>query len=303
MRPVSSDCEMRLDMGHFRSFCIGDYIATTMLAGVLNPDMQLCNMGLRANGQPAFIDFANVARIKIPDELDKNDIRRFTESLFPLLDDLETFSTISYFRAGLISRGGYFCRTLFSNTSNHGFSSLAVLLNGDIETSYNPSELCNSEVMREWITVDVEDIKPTKFRTLESYGKTSIRQNLLPANRYYLDFLYFTRTYVAMRITQTDCVQIVILMLNMAYLSLSFGSTLTAYGLFRKCLTLTPEMTEIVKLCKDGINKVKRMTEIENSTIEFIESCLHHGFIELLWILDDLDNITAPKGALRHKTR
>ena len=74
-------------------FIFGSNIADIILKGILHPDMQLKNFGIRKNVSeyPGFmnnvfvcLDYADIQKFNIPDDLDDNMIRRLTRSLFPI---------------------------------------------------------------------------------------------------------------------------------------------------------------------------------------------------------------------------
>lgn len=281
-------------------FALGEFVATTMLEGIINPDMQLCNIGVRNSEQFAFLDFPNLSKVTIHDDLDDNNIRRLTESLFPILDDLKSFSSISYFRAGFVSKGGYFGRSIFSNACNNGFSSLSFLSDGNVEVSFAIPTLQNSALIKEWIQIETDNVNIRKYETLEKYQNSSERKSVSPFNCYYLDCLYFVRSFLGLQnIGELMRDNIACLLLNMANSALYFNLPATAYGLYHKCISLHPQIHEIDTLCRDGIKKSK----IARGCIaDFIADCLHLDFIEFLWVLDDLDRIVPSNANLHYKS-
>lgn len=111
-------------------YSLGETVAGLMLKGALHPDMQLNNFGIREDtGQVVSLDFADVKEINIPDDLDNNNVKQLTRSLFLIFKDLESFSNISYFRAGFVSRCGHLGREIFSNACNSVFSSFSFVFN------------------------------------------------------------------------------------------------------------------------------------------------------------------------------
>ncbi len=278
-------------------FALGEFVATTMLEGIINPDMQLCNIGVRNIEQFAFLDFPDLSKVTIPDDLVDNNIRRLTESLFPILDDLKSFASKSYFRAGFVSKGGYFGRSIFSNACNNGFSSLSFLSDGDVEVPFAIPTLQNSALIKEWIQIETDNVNIKKYRTLEKYQNSSERKSVSPINCYYLDCLYFVRSFLGLQnIGELMRDNIAWLLLNMANSALYFNLPATAYGLYHKSISLHPRVHEIDTLCRDGIKRSK----IAGSRIaDFIADCLHLDLIEFLWVLDDLDRIV-PSNANLH---
>ena len=281
------------------AFVFGSNVAALILRGILHPDMQLSNFGTRENSEyPGFLDgfficldFAEAQKFNIPDDLDDNMIRRLTRSLFPIFQDLKTFSNISYFRAGFVSKCGYLGRELFSNACNSGFSSFAFLndINNDSMTfSYNP--LLQPEIIREWVDFNVDDVSPLKYRSLIEYQRSPERHKISLRNMYYLDNLFFMRSYMVLSELK-DETSIIILILNIAMSSLSFNLPVTAYGLFKKCLYLDPRMSEVRQACKDGVKRAMSSGKITNVTDTIISRYLDNDLFGFIWILDDLDRL------------
>ena len=279
-------------------FVFGSNIADIILKGILHPDMQLKNFGRRENVSEyhgfmnnffVCLDYADIQEFNIPDDLDDNMIRRLTRSLFPIFKDLKSFSNISYFRAGFVSKCGHLGRELFSNACNNGLSSLSLATGNSVNFSYVPS--LKSEIIREWVNFNVDDVNPLKYRTLIDYQDSQERHRISLHNMYYLDYLFFMRSYTVLSELKDD-VSIIVLILNLAVSSLSFNLPITAYGLFRKCLSLNPQMPEVNQMCKDGIHNIVKCGKINNIIDKIITQYLNDDLFELMWILDDLDRLT-----------
>lgn len=242
-------------------YSLGETVAGLMLKGALHPDMQLNNFGIREDtGQVVSLDFADVKEINIPDDLDNNNVKQLTRSLFPIFKDLESFSNISYFRAGFVSRCGHLGREIFSNACNSGFSSFSFVFNEanvlkaslnecSMELSYVPK--LNHDIIHEWAKFNVDSVNFSNYQTLDQYQYSSERKNISLSNMYYLDYMYFVRSYLALvalrdRLKINDNTSICILILNMAISALSFNLPITAYGLCLKCSSLNPSMIEIL---------------------------------------------------------
>ena len=287
-------------------FEIGKFVADTMLHGILHPDMHLNNLGFRDNGQIVFTDYAESEKIDIPNDLDAENIRRLTGSLFPLVDDIGSFSDISYFRAGYVSRCGFLGRTLFSNTCNNGFSSLGFLNDTPVDIAFVVPELKDSIIIKEWTHLDTKFVSPIEYATLEDYSRSPERRNISPFNMYFVDYLYFIRSYLMLSSLEGDREglnnNITALILNMAKSAFSFHLPVTAYGLYLKAENMNSTMPGVNKICIDGINEARDMGNPGNSMKEFMESCVNLDLIELLWVLDDLDRIVSKDASLHRIT-
>ena len=104
---------------------LGEYVAEIMLNGIYHPDMQISNIGFRpGEAAPLFLDYPEVEKFKMPEELDADRIRQLTEAIFPLIEAMDgSFLFNSYFRAGYLGYGGVLTWELFTNAINNGFSS------------------------------------------------------------------------------------------------------------------------------------------------------------------------------------
>ena len=80
---------------YLKTYFLGEWVALTMLDGIVNPDMQMSNLGTRP-GNPLeflFLDYPNAKKIAMPDDINEEEVRIFTEALYPLLDDLNKDNT------------------------------------------------------------------------------------------------------------------------------------------------------------------------------------------------------------------
>ena len=272
---------------------IGTFVADTMMKGIIHPDMQLCNIGCRGNGQIAFCDFADADIIRLPDELDGENLRRLTESLFPLIDGIKDYHSLSYLRAGFISNGGILARSVFLNARNNGFSSLSFVCDESPELSYDASGIFNAAPMiREWVSTELSAVTPKNYSTLASYNESDKRKGISPYNMYYLDQLYFFRSYMLFK-SHSEALndQIAVLMLNMAQSALCFNIPVTAYGISVKCLSSGSHIKSIPEMCRNVMKKSTSEGNIPDHITAFVAECAEcHDLYEFLWILDDLDN-------------
>lgn len=277
---------------------LGVFVAKTMLHGIIHPDMQLENIGFRQNSDHpiVFLDFPNIKKVTLPDELDIETLHRFTESLFPLLDDLNnSFAHISYFRMGFITMGGVFTHTIFSNAINSGYSSSLFINSPHKVSSINIYSLVYrkpfNEMIREWQELPLEDITLAKIPSLSQYNYAPERRNTSLFNMYYVDILYFSRAYITLSLSRGGTQWLSTLYFHWGLAALHYNLPFSAFGLFKKCLATNPCYPDLIPICHEKINHIVQSKELSHELTEFINSNIKHDLFELLWILSDLDDM------------
>ena len=289
----------------YKLYALGEFVAKTMLHGIINPDMQLSNLGTRREPPYdfVFLDYPNVKKISLPDELNKEYVRQLTESLFPLLDDLKgDFFDISYFRAGFVSYGGYLGHFIFDNTIENGYSSFIFK---KPPASFSISAFDSNDILdgfalgmiKEWQQLSLDDISIKTFHTLEQYNLSSQRQTVSPLNMYYMDILYFVRSFLALNFDEKHkkdaLTPIAILCANWAKASFCYNLPYSAFGLFKKCLSMEVPIPQLTDICTSGISTINDTGRIQLDALPFIEQLMGEDLFSLLWILRDLDRSIA----------
>lgn len=269
----------------------GDFVAKTMLSGIIHPDMQRSNIGLNSRGECKFCDYAEAEKIEI--ELNEERVRQLTESLFPLIDGTEkSFLNCSCLRMGFLARGGVLAKEVFLNAINNGFSSALYVKHPVIKNRYDASALyTNSKKMiQEWKNIDVEKINLETYKILDEYNNSSERKNISVENRYYLDMSYFTKACLLFKDNPELKIPYATVLLNMALLAMNYNKPYTEYGLLKKCLKTYSNVQQIEEMCKGRLFSILRSWKCNSECVDFIDEVIDkHDLFEFLWILDDVD--------------
>lgn len=295
---------------------LGQFLAQTILGGIINTDMQLENIGY-LNGYFKFIDYANIKKINIPDCLSADTCQIFTNVLFAVIEDIkDSFAKLSNFRMGFIAMGGLLGHAIFLNMTNSGISSSWYIKCDFPLSSYDPSFLYSDPksklLIRNWKKQPFEQITPLKYNALIDYEHSETRSRIRNGNRQYLDILYYSRSYTWWgRILQDifpsdDNIEqnTVTLRYNifsfdlncnffierMAETALYSKHYYTAYGLFNKCLSEINIVDEIRELSQNGLSSILKSTDMNSSICNFIMENINRDLFEFMWILDDLDH-------------
>ena len=201
-------------------FALGEFISRVMLQGIIHPDMQHCNIGF-GDGNFKFVDYADAHKISIPEDLTDVTVHQLTEALFSALDDVpDDFTIRSHFRAGFTSYGGVFAEAIFSNTMNSGFSSFLYANENMVDTTYNADFVYTDSntvsAIGAWKSYPLDRITLNNFTGLAVYNDSNERHCTSHYNLYYLDNLYFVRSYIGLSRMDGMASQMPMLILNMA---------------------------------------------------------------------------------------
>lgn len=298
---------------------LGEFVAHNMLNGIVHPDMQLENMGLRPNTiQLVFKDFADITELRIPNCLSADICEQLTMSLVPIIEDIKSsFFKMSNFRMGLIAWGGLLGHAIFLNTLNLGVSSSWYIKCNFSASSYDPSFLYLDKnikkLIENWKKQPLDQITIEKYPSDDKYERSKKSFRILDANRFYLDILYYSQSYMYRsvipyidssdenRINQKDCFRDLMVSstkLNcnlyiekMAEAALYYKHYYTAYGLFNKCLSEAHKDGDEKnkRASQNGLSSISQSAHINSSVCTFITENLDHNLFELMWILDELD--------------
>lgn len=295
---------------------LGEFIAHNMLNGIVHPDMQFDNIEIRANGQFAYIDYANIITINMPSCLSADICEQLTLALVPIIESIkDSFSKMSSFRMGFIALGGLLGYAIFSNTKNWGVSSSWYTKCNFSTSSYDSSflyaDLKSKVQIRNWKKQSFDQITPIKYHALDEYERSKERSNTPEANRHFLDILYYSRGYahwgaflqeilpkegspelynpvLAYNVYSAD-LSCNYYIERLAETALRNKHYYTAYGLFNKCLSSTHIVDEIEKTSQDGLSYISKSTHRISSVCDWIMENLDHDLFELMWILEELD--------------
>lgn len=284
--------------GNYSFYALGEFIAKVMLRGIIHPDMHFSNIGF--DGQNfKFVDIADIHTIDIPDELSEDTVRQLTTALFPLMKEfMKDFTHMSYFRAGFTAYGGILSHAIFSNATNMGLSSFKYMCEESPNITYDASILhsdaATKSTMKEWNTRPLDKMTLNDFPNLDAYNLSSERRETSPLTMFYLDTLYFTHCYLGLSQINEAESQLPIWVLNMAVSAQNFGLNYTAYGLFKKTLSMKGILPEIAAMCDNGLKAISDSFNLNPDISVFINDCISLDFFELLWILNDLDKPLPP---------
>lgn len=270
---------------------LGEFVAEIMLNGIYHPDMQISNIGFRpGEAAPLFMDYPEVEKFEMPEELDADRIRQLTEAIFPLVEAMEgSFLFNSYFRAGYLGYGGVLTWELFANAINNGFSSNVYVKHPKVKEEYDASGLSKdlASAIEEWKSIDLKEVKLETYKTLDEYNQSDLRKNISMQNKFYLDMHYFYRGCILFNSREDAAIALAPTILNMALAATNYGMPYTEYGLLKKCLNIEHGNRQINQICRQEIKKLKFLN---NQSISFINHCVEKfDLYELLWILYDED--------------
>lgn len=286
-----------------KRFCylLGKFVASTMLKGIIHPDMQLPNIGDRDKDNFAFLDYADVKFCAIPDGLSDDTLRQLTQALFSATNNfLDYPESLAYFRAGFVAYGGLLGQCLFCNMTNYGFSILDYLDIGHAIFSFDSSFLYkytqNKDAIKEWKNIPFEKITISNYDCLEKYEQSAERKYISKSNRYYIDNLYLSRCYIELELKQSNH-NIPVLNHNIPSLIMSMGSTALrskfyyiAYGLLRKCLSLPDKTAEIISMCNLMLINILISIPLNTDITNLISNSLDLDLFCFLWLLCDLEH-------------
>lgn len=302
----------------FKYYELGEFVAHNMLNGDIHPDMQLDNIGYRNNGQIVFTDFADVTQINIPNCLSADTCEQLTLSLLPIIEDIkDSFSKISCFRMGFIAMGGLLGHAIFLSTLNLGVSSSWYTKYTSSNSSYDLAFLYSDgnskSLIKNWKKQSLDQITIEKYPTHDEYERSKNRFRILDANCYYMDILYYCRSYMGrskiLYINSIDenrdrqkysvrdlTVSIIKSNCNLyiekiADTALHHKHYYTAYGLYKKCLSEARKDGDEknIKAAQNGLSSISKSAPISSSVCDFIVENLDCDLFELMWILDELD--------------
>lgn len=275
-------------------FELGEFVGEIMVQGIIHPDMTKSNLPFDFNTLCyRFVDFAEIRKIQIPEELDDNNIRCMTEALFPVIDGTDgSFSLCSYFRAGFIANAGILGWKLFANASSNGYTS-SVYTRREWK-NFEPSKMkMNSELINsinKWKSVEKDAITIKQFSSLQEYNDSDIRKSLSDKDRFYLDMLYLIRCAFSFLNEDKTKSALASAEMNMALVAANNNMPYTEYGLLKKCLKSRLGVKEIDEICKQRSIQILVSGNLDPDGIEFVDKCTDmYDLFELLWILNDED--------------
>ncbi|MCX4338365.1 MAG: hypothetical protein OSJ72_01855 [Lachnospiraceae bacterium] len=270
---------------------LGEFVAKTMLDGIIHPDLQLSNVGCNDDNF-VFLDFADIEELAIPEDLSDVTLKQLTQSLFSVIRDfMGSLESLTYFHAGFVAYSGLLGQCLFYNMTNHGFSICGYLVNSHIAFSYDPSFIYkyrkNKDIIKDWKNSPLEKITISNYDFLEKYEQSKERKYISKSNLYYMDYLYFSRCYIKLEQSSLD---ISILIMNMGLVALRSKFYYIAYGLFLKSLSLPTKTVKIISICNKGLSTISKSIHLNIYITNLISNNLNLDLFCLLWLLGELEH-------------
>ena len=282
---------------------LGEFVGKIMVQGIIHPDMTKSNLPFDLKTfRYRFVDFAEIRKILIPEELDDNNIRCMTEALFPIIDRTDgSFYLCSSFRAGFIARAGILGWKIFANASLNGYTSSVYTKRK--WKGFEPSKMkMSSELVdsiNRWKNIENDAITIKQFSSLQEYYDSEIRKSLPDKDKYYLDMLYLLRCVSVFLNEDNAEPMLASAEMNMAFVAANYNMPYTEYGLLKKCLKSRLGVKEIDEICKQRSIQILVSGNLDPEGIGFVDECADkYDLFELLWILNDEDSFAnGRKGA------
>lgn len=254
---------------------------------IIHPDMQLSNIGYSEHGL-CFTDFADIKIINIPEDLNQNTIRQLSSAILSIFNEFDNAKAKSYIRAGFIANGGILSDIIMQNCRNNGFSSFTYTeqkpsVNIPFNAESHTRNPINIQRISEWKNYSLDRIR--RYEMIEKYKNSSERKRISSYNQYYLDRLFYMHNYL--NILESD---IPLLLVNAGLSAFKYEHNYRAYGLLTKAMPLLcGKWQPLKKITTEILIQLKLMCRLDNEFIKSIKENLDKDFVELTWILDDLD--------------
>ncbi len=255
--------------------------------GIIHPDMQLSNIGYSKHGL-AFTDFADIKIINIPEDLNQEILRQLSSAILSFFNEFDDITLKSYVRAGFVAQGGILADIIMQNCRNNGFSSFTYTeqkpsVNIPFNAESHTRNPINIQRISEWKNYSLDKIK--RYETMDKYEKSAERQKISSYNQYYLDRLFYTTSYLNIHESNIPS-----LLFNAGISALKHEHSYRAYGLLTKAIPLLcGKWQPLKKITTEILMRLKHMCCLDNEFIKIIKENLDKDFVELTWILDDLD--------------
>lgn len=281
---------MKTDEIQKMTYYYGNFAATTMLHGIIQPDMKISNIGITDWGM-VFNDFAEATKIQIPEELTVDSLRRLSRSILPLFDCFPDFKSKSYLRAGFIARGGLLADIILRECMRKDFGSLMFFEGGSFTSSAELdaieyiSQPIIEQALSEWVVFPSEQTVETNIQCAQQYWETDAREQISSFNRYFLDRYFYYRIYMEIPAGEYPA-----LLAKAGCSAFKYDRKYRAYGLLKKALPLlTGGWKPFYKECKKNYNNTIHMKKLNPEIKAFIDEHIDMDYYELTWILDDFD--------------
>lgn len=270
---------------------IGEFAAIMMLKGVIHPDMQENNLGIR-NGVVVTNDFADVKFFDYPDGIDSKTIKQLADALFPPAEKiLRDFSLMSSLRAGFIAIGGSLGRRVFDELEKNGVNSFCYAKK-DPDILKEPISDSASVGMRndyaDWQKAIMGNLFNPDTGEMILGALPIVMTSVCADNKYYADQLILLKACEELDRAENE-LTFWITALHFACESAKRGYVYTGYGILRKVLHLCGKDLPPVVAYHAKIDELLEEHDLSCAIKEYIEKCTEYDFLELFWIVNDID--------------
>lgn len=281
------------DIGErIKYFRIGEFAAIMMIKGTIHPDMQEANLDIR-NGIVVAADFADVKFFDFPEGIDSKVVKQLADALFPPMEKiLKDFTLMSSFRAGFIAVGGLLGKIVFDELESNGVNSFCYALKG-IDLLQEPvvdSNLIerNKKIYADWQNVIMDKLFNPDTGEMIIGSLPEIISSVCEDNKYYADQLIMLKACEDLNKAEIE-LPFWITALHFACESVNRGYVYTGYGILRKVLHLCGKALPPVVAYHAKLDELLEEHDLNCDIKEYIEKCTEYNFLELLWIVNDID--------------
>lgn len=272
-------------------FRIGEFAASMMLKGAIHPDMQEDNLGIR-NGVVVTNDFADVKFFDFPKGINAKVVKQLADALFPPTERiLKDFALMSSFRAGFIAIGGSLGRLIFDELEKNGVNSFCyVKKDADIlkEPILDSVSVGISNDYADWQKAIMENLFNLDTGEMILGALPIVMTSVCADNKYYADQLILLKACEEIDRVENE-LTFWITALHFACESVKRGYVYTGYGILRKVLHLCGKALPPVVAYHAKIDELIEEHNLSCAIKEYIEKCTEYDFLELFWIVNDID--------------
>ena len=271
---------------------IGEFAAIMMLKGVIHPDMQENNLGIR-NGVVVTNDFADVKFFDFPEGINSKVVKQLVDALFPPMERiLKDFKLMSSFRAGFISVGGLLGKSVFDELDNNGVNSFCYAPK-DFDLVKKPAvniDLIerNKRYYADWKNIIMDKLFNPDTGEMIIESLPVIMSSVCDDNKYYADQLVLLKACEELERAENE-LSFWITAFHFACESVNKGYVYTGYGILRKVLHLCGKALPPVVAYHAKIDELLEEHDLSCDIKEYIEKCTEYDFLELFWIVNDID--------------
>lgn len=270
---------------------IGEFAAIMMLKGVIHPDMQENNLGIR-NGVIVTNDFADVKFFDYPEGINSKIVKQLADALFPPAEKiLKDFSLMSSFRAGFLAIGGLLGRRVFDELEKNGVNSFCYAQK-DLDILQEPiSDFDSAEMSNnyaDWQKAIMGNLFNPDTGAMIPSALPIVMSSVCDDNKYYADQLILLKACEDLARAESE-LPFWITALHFACESVNRGYVYTGYGILRKVLHLCGKALPPVVAYHAKIDELLEEHDLSCDIKEYIEKCTEYDFLELFWIVNDID--------------